>query len=214
MAFKTFADGAILDADDLNTYLMKQSVIVCTSGTRPSSPVTGMTIFETDSEIFRIYTGASWRRYGVKLGDIQPQQTSDATSMDVNSTSWAAGSPVVGLAFVAPPSGYVYVTISAYLTASHSGDETRLSFELKTGATIGSGTASIATSSVRSITAGAAVSAGGVSIASGSYRQLCGPFTVAADYNVRTMHQSNAVYGGGSAAGTITYRHLLIEPVL
>ena len=59
MAFKTFADAATLPAADLNTYLMKQAVIVCTSGTRPSSPVEGMTVYETDTDKLLIYTTAT-----------------------------------------------------------------------------------------------------------------------------------------------------------
>jgi len=39
VAFKTFADGVALPAADINTYLAKQAVIVCTAGTRPASPI-------------------------------------------------------------------------------------------------------------------------------------------------------------------------------
>jgi hypothetical protein len=59
VAFKTFADGSALPASDLNTYLMKQAVIVCTSGTRPSSPIEGMVIYETDTDKLQIYTTAT-----------------------------------------------------------------------------------------------------------------------------------------------------------
>lgn len=60
MAFKTFVALDPLPASDLNTYLMKQAVIVCTSGTRPSSPVTGMLIFETDTKRFLVYGSSAW----------------------------------------------------------------------------------------------------------------------------------------------------------
>lgn len=60
MAFKTFAAGDVLTASDVNTYLMKQAVIVCTSGTRPSSPNEGMTIYETDTDKILTYTGSTW----------------------------------------------------------------------------------------------------------------------------------------------------------
>ena len=39
---------------------MKQSVIVCTSGTRPAGPNEGMTIYETDTDRVQIYNGAAW----------------------------------------------------------------------------------------------------------------------------------------------------------
>lgn len=60
MAFKTFLAGDVLTASEVNTYLMKQAVIVCTSGTRPGSPVEGMTIYETDTDKVLFYDGATW----------------------------------------------------------------------------------------------------------------------------------------------------------
>lgn len=56
MAFKTFTAGAVLTASDVNTYLAKQAVIVCTSTTRPSSPPEGMVIYETDTDKMLTYT--------------------------------------------------------------------------------------------------------------------------------------------------------------
>jgi len=62
MAFKTIADGVALPAADINTYLQKQAVIVCTAGTRPASPIEGMTIYETDTDKLLIYTTATWQQ--------------------------------------------------------------------------------------------------------------------------------------------------------
>ena len=59
MAFKAFVPGATLTAAEVNTYLAKQSVIVCTSTTRPSSPPEGMTIYETDTDKLLTYTTAT-----------------------------------------------------------------------------------------------------------------------------------------------------------
>lgn len=59
MGFKTFAAGDVLTASDVNTYLMKQTVIVCTSSTRPT-PVQGMTIYETDTNWVQVYNGSAW----------------------------------------------------------------------------------------------------------------------------------------------------------
>lgn len=60
MAFKDFTSGAVLTAADVDTYLMQQAVIVCTAATRPSAPVEGMTIFETDTDKFLVYDGSGW----------------------------------------------------------------------------------------------------------------------------------------------------------
>jgi hypothetical protein len=59
MAFKTFAPG-VLTSSDVNTFLMRQAVIVCTSSTRPGSPNEGMTIYETDTDLYRVYSGTAW----------------------------------------------------------------------------------------------------------------------------------------------------------
>lgn len=44
--------------------LMKQSVIQCTSGTRPSSPVEGMLIYETDTNLYVSHNGTTWKTQG------------------------------------------------------------------------------------------------------------------------------------------------------
>lgn len=59
MAFKTFAPG-VLTSSDLNTFLMRQAVITCTSSTRPASPSEGMTIYETDTDRYKTYSGSAW----------------------------------------------------------------------------------------------------------------------------------------------------------
>lgn len=59
MPFKTFTP-AVLTSADMNTYLMQQSVIICTSGTRPGSPVNGMTIYETDTACQARWNGSAW----------------------------------------------------------------------------------------------------------------------------------------------------------
>jgi hypothetical protein len=46
---------------DVNTYLANQVITVCTSGTRPSSPPTGMTIYETDTTRYMGWSGSAWR---------------------------------------------------------------------------------------------------------------------------------------------------------
>jgi hypothetical protein len=69
MAFKVFTPG-VLTSSDVNTFLMRQAVIVCTSTTRPGSPNEGMTIYETDTDLTLQYTGTAWRRV-LNLGQWQ-----------------------------------------------------------------------------------------------------------------------------------------------
>ena len=56
--FKTFT-SATLSSSDINSYLMQQAVIQCTSSTRPT-PNEGMTIYETDTDRVLVYNGTGW----------------------------------------------------------------------------------------------------------------------------------------------------------
>jgi len=58
--YKTWLTGDVLTASDTMGYLMKQAVVTCTSGTRPSSPTTGQPIYETDTKLIRVYDGSAW----------------------------------------------------------------------------------------------------------------------------------------------------------
>jgi hypothetical protein len=60
MAYHTFVSGEVLTAANVMNDLMNQSVIVCTSGTRPASPVIGMTVFETDTLAYSTWNGTGW----------------------------------------------------------------------------------------------------------------------------------------------------------
>ena len=58
--FKTFTAGSVLTASEMNTYLMKQAVIVCDStADYPSSPVEGMTIYDKGADKLLTYTTAT-----------------------------------------------------------------------------------------------------------------------------------------------------------
>ncbi len=59
MAFKTWSAFDVITSSDVNTYLMQQAFIVCTVATRPS-PITGMRIWQTDTNEEYYYNGSSW----------------------------------------------------------------------------------------------------------------------------------------------------------
>jgi hypothetical protein len=89
MAFKTFAPG-VLTSSDVNTFLMRQSVIVCTASTRPASPNEGMTIYETDTDLYRVYNGSTWVESGTQIG------TTFATyTPTLSGSGWTFGAPTV-----------------------------------------------------------------------------------------------------------------------
>jgi len=68
MAFKTFVQGDDLDASELNTYLMKQSVMVFANEAARTaaipSPIEGMTSYLEDVNRVETFLGTFWRFIG------------------------------------------------------------------------------------------------------------------------------------------------------
>lgn len=91
MAFKAFTPG-VLTSSDVNTFLMRQAVITCTSSTRPASPSEGMTIYETDTDRYKTYSGSAWED-GFKSGQMI---TGTATIGSTGAgTDWAIGNGTI-----------------------------------------------------------------------------------------------------------------------
>lgn len=87
MPFKDFTIEPLTSAD-VDTYLMSQVIIRCTSGSRPSSPAEGWHIYETDTQRFMVYKSGSWRSAGgrsravVKPSDESISSTTSAQNDD------------------------------------------------------------------------------------------------------------------------------------
>lgn len=64
MAYKVFSNGSVLNASDLNDYLMNQSVIVFSNSTARASaiisPIEGMLTWLQDTNRFQYYNGTAW----------------------------------------------------------------------------------------------------------------------------------------------------------
>jgi hypothetical protein len=183
MAYKTFTAGSVLTASDVMTYLMKQTVIVCTSGTRPSGPNEGMTIFETDTDRVLIYTGSAWSPVAA-TGTATPRCAASrgATQSIANNTanvlvSWSVETYDVGAMFSATsttlatiPSGwgglYLITTSIEFAPAAtgyrgvqiNTGGSTRVR---QTVASVGSGPATrVSLATVWNLAAGDTVTVG------------------------------------------------------
>ena len=92
MGFKLWATNELATSSDLNTYLAKQVVIVCTSGTRPSSPVTGMHIYETDTHKMQKWDFGAWKPVSSsRSSTITPTLTSTGTAPTLGTGSTATG---------------------------------------------------------------------------------------------------------------------------
>ncbi|HET7486830.1 MAG TPA: hypothetical protein VFJ85_02810 [Acidimicrobiales bacterium] len=101
MPIRTFVAGETLTAANVNAYLMQQSVITCTSGTRPASPVQGMVIYETDTDKVWAYNGTTWALPKNVAGGLVPNGYAGITSIQTGITTEAdltGGSITVTLA--------------------------------------------------------------------------------------------------------------------
>lgn len=93
MSFKTFVALTAFTASDANDYLMKQVVIVCTSGTRPSSPVTGMHIHQSDDHRDLIYNGSAW----VTTTEVGANVATSETTTSATYAALSTAGPIVTL---------------------------------------------------------------------------------------------------------------------
>lgn len=64
MAFHSFVAGERPTAAQWNDWLGRRVIADCTSSTRPSSPVEGEPIFETDTDRLLLYDGSAWQQAG------------------------------------------------------------------------------------------------------------------------------------------------------
>ena len=93
MAYKTFANGFVLNASELNTYLMNQSVIVFddaagrTSGI--AAPSEGMVTYLKDTNALEYYTGSAWATVGADttLTNVLITAPRETTNIQADATS-------------------------------------------------------------------------------------------------------------------------------
>jgi len=140
----------------------------------------------------------------------QPVQADSTTAVSAfTNTAPAVGSPVVGVTFVAPPTGGVVLTVTGSITQSLNGNSTLLGYEVRTGETIGSGSIVLAGSFNRSVQTSEAVNTGAAARITASNRFLLTGLTAGSTYNARTLHWVST-----AGTGNAFYRALLVEPVL
>lgn len=135
-----------------------------------------------------------------------PVSSVQAGSFTANSTTYttatASGSYVdCAVVFTAPPSGTVYVSVSARLfNAATSGS--LVSPETRTGGVIGAGTV------LEGASDGIGVSHYGAAFARSGIRHLLSGLTPGETYNTRLLHRTTT----GTDAASIALRELIIEP--
>lgn len=209
MGYKTFNVGDVLTASDVMTYLMNQAVIDCTSGSRPS---TWRVIYETDTNKLLVKQGSTARRIPMDSESGGPWSAYQAANDTSSSITYVAGTDH-GVAFVAPPSGKVYVSFGGGLgtNAVVVSVGSWMSFEVRNGNTVGSGTVFLAADDSRSTGPYRPFNTSvGTKYAPASQRLLVTGLTAGADYNVRTMFRSD----NAGAQAAVHHRQLVVEPVL
>lgn len=136
----------------------------------------------------------------------QPVIATGAAVNPVTNTTAAPGASLCGVAFVFPPSGKAYLTVSGFIEVT-VGDGIQLGWEVRNGSTVGAGTVAIASSQAAALLIG---KAGAESrVLGGTYRDLI-TGTPGGSYNALTLHW---VVGSGSPSGVVWARKIIIEPV-
>jgi hypothetical protein len=92
MAYKVFANGFALNASELNTYLMNQSVIVFADATARSTALTpseGMVTYLMDTNALEYYTGSAWATVGqdTTLTNVLITAPRETTNIQADATS-------------------------------------------------------------------------------------------------------------------------------
>ena len=103
-------------------------------------------------------------------------------------TAYAPGTPACGLTFVAPTSGTVHILMSARFESNTAGVRALVSFGVRTGGTIGSGTVVSASANGKALTTPTDATGGGNQRAAGSVFEVVQGLTGGNTYNVQTEH--------------------------
>lgn len=139
MAYKTFVNGFVLNASELNDYLMDQAVIVFASAASRSSTLTspsaGMVTYLTDVGSLELYTrGGAWvslneTTYNSQAGATYSIAASDAGKM-LQTTSSSAVTVTVGnllpgerMDWIQTGTGQITFTAGAGVTLNSGGSK-------------------------------------------------------------------------------------------
>lgn len=88
MPFKTYSPDDLFTTVDMDTYLVSQSIIRCTSGTRPNAPSEGWHIYETDTQRLFRFTSGEWKNYTPEIGldryAFKPADQTSSSTIDLS----------------------------------------------------------------------------------------------------------------------------------
>lgn len=120
---KVFTAGEVLQAADVNDFLMDQSVMVfagtAARGSAIPSPTEGMVTYRSDDDTVEVYDGSSWNA----VGPGQILQVVSTTKTDTFSSSSSSAVNVTGLSASITPSSTsskILIFASIYSSASNA----------------------------------------------------------------------------------------------
>lgn len=175
-----------------------------------TAPTDGQHAYLTDSHTLTRYNSgvAAWITYSTTgTSSIVSSKSTDTFSF--TNTTPATGTQVVSTVFTAPPSGSVWVNLTARIFCSTDTNLAAIGWELRTGSVVGSGTIVLANDiNTRAIVAGRAVNSGAAAHAGATLRQLVTGLTPASSYYFRARHWVDP-----AGTGNILYRELVAEPI-
>lgn len=135
--------------------------------------------------------------------------SNSTTEGPYSSNVFAAGTAVCSAVFVAPPSGSAIVHLKAYFQSAINDKAAIVGVEVRTGATIGSGTVQTAASVFEGLVLSGTVTSGvPLKLNSSTPRVITG-LTAGSTYHVRVMHSTET---GGNI--TLFFRQVIVVPVL
>lgn len=135
--------------------------------------------------------------------------SNSTTEGPYSSNTFTAGTAVCSAVFVAPPSGSVLVHLKAYFQSAINDKVAIVGVEVRTGATIGSGSVQTAASTFEGLVLGGTVTSGVPLRLSSSTPRLITGLTPGNSYHVRVMHSTET---GGSI--TLFFRQAIVVPML
>jgi len=143
---KTFTAGEVLQAADVNDFLMDQSVMVfagtAARGSAIPSPSEGMVTYRSDDDAVEVYDGSSWNAVGPgKILQVVSTTKTDPTTIALSAGNFSSN--ISGLeATITPISTSSKILVQVSLTGARVNDLPFLYARLVRGATpIGVGTA-------------------------------------------------------------------------
>jgi len=168
-----------------------------------TSPVEGMMTWLQDVNGLYLYDGSAWQPIMIGSATVSDQQSSsfDATITTFGTTASAGTYAHCGVAFTAPSSGKVKISVAARFQSSTSTSGCLITPETRTGGTIGGGTIVEGASDING------ASHYGDTFARCGASHLLSGLTPGASYNTRILHRASA------NTATFALRELIVEPV-